>query len=304
MKKVLTLVLALLLCLAIAGAALAETVYISSTGTGTMNVRKGPGKSYAVVGYVHHGDTVTVHEHSGEWSRVTIKGSGVTGWIKTKYFDGTTKELCNGKREVDLGSAKSIKLRKGPGTKYAKVGYVYASDTVKVLYFESDWVKVTVTASGKTGWIMEKYVGDKASDVPDADEGTPAGTGKSLKVRRVTANSGLNVRKGAGDGYPVIDTLPKGTPLKILGSSGKWYKISTFDGLTGWVFKKYTAAGAYATVTAKSGLNVRKGPGTKYAKLNTLPKGTLVSIDSVKGNWAHITSPKPKGYMSLNYLAF
>ena len=35
-----------------------------------------------------------------------------------------------------------------------------------------------------------------------------------------------------------------------------------------------------------------------------VPKGTLVSIDSVKGNWAHITSPKPKGYMSLNYLAF
>ena len=95
MKKVLFAMLTMLLIAAMLPmAALAEaSVYISSTGNGTMNVRSGPGKNYSVIGYVHHKDTVTQISTSGEWSKVKITSSGKTGWIKTKYIDGTTADL-------------------------------------------------------------------------------------------------------------------------------------------------------------------------------------------------------------------
>ena len=103
MKKLVALLLAVMLAAAILpGAALADsarrTVFVSSTGSGTLNLRSGPGKGYEPKGYVYHGDTVTVLNRSGEWSKVKTT-SGRIGWIKTKYIDGTTKALGTGIRE-------------------------------------------------------------------------------------------------------------------------------------------------------------------------------------------------------------
>lgn len=303
MKKLACILVAALLCVALTTAALAETVYVSSTGSGTLNLRKGPGKKYGVTGYVRHGDTVTEFDTDGDWSLVTVARTGESGWIKTMYFDGTTEDLGTGRKELDI-SGKYLTMRKGPGTKYGKAARVYAYETVKVLNTEDDWCRVS-TSNGNYGWLKLKYIGEDATDVPevDVDVDEPTYTGKSYKVRSVTAKSGLNVRTGAGSKYPVINTLPKGTPVMILGTSGSWYKISTLGGQIGWVSKKYTTANAKAVVTA-SVLRVRKGPSTSYAKLGGHKKNTVVTIDSIAGNWAHVISPKPKGYMALKYLKF
>lgn len=301
MKKFLSMLMVFLLIAAMlpaAALAASKSVYISSTGSGTMNVRSGPGKGYSVKGYVHHKDTVDVLDKSGEWSKVRVNDNGVVGWIKTKYIDGTTKDLGTGSKTVRVSSGSNLNLRTGPGTSYSIKGQVKNGASVKVLNTEDDWVKVTVHSTGKTGWIMAKYIGG-ASSGSSSSSSTPAYSGK---VYRVTGST-LNVRSGAGTGYSKIATLYAGDGVKVLESSGNWYKVSSFSGKTGWVSRNYLTAGAYASVTASS-LNMRAGAGTGYSLVGSLNFGASVKVNSVSGNWAHISSGSRSGYVSLNYLKF
>ena len=281
-------------------AALAEdaSVYVSSTGKGSLNLRSGPGKEYSVKGYVFHGSEVTEVSESGEWSKVKVDATGKTGWIKTKYIDGTTKELGTGKKTVSCSS--SLNLRSGPGTKYSVKGSVKDGATVKVLNTEDNWVKITDYTTGKTGWIMEKYI-EVEDEWPSFGDITFEE--EVQKVYHVTGTDTLNVRKGAGTSYDKVDTLFEGAAFKVLGSSGNWYKIKTFDGISGWVSKNYAASGADAVTTA-SKLNMRAGAGTGYSVKRSLAYGTVVQVNSVTGNWANITVKGVSGYVSVNYLEF
>ena len=151
MKRLFSMLMVLLLCAALPVSALAagstKTVYISATGSGSLNLRGGPGKDYEPVGFVYHGDKVTPGKTSGEWTRVKVSGSGAVGWIKTKYIDGTTKSLGTKTWKVTASSA--VNLRTGPGTNYGAKGRVQPGSRVKVLNTEDDWIRVTVQAGSR-----------------------------------------------------------------------------------------------------------------------------------------------------------
>ena len=53
-------------------------------------------------------------------------------------------------------------------------------------------------------------------------------------------------------------------------------------------------------VTAKNGLNVRKGAGKKYKVKTAIPYKTTVRITKTKGDWGY--SPVLKGWLSLDYM--
>lgn len=55
-------------------------------------------------------------------------------------------------------------------------------------------------------------------------------------------------------------------------------------------------------VTAKSGLNVRSGPGTGYAKLGALAFGTAVSVESIHDGWAVIQYSGRTAYVCADYI--
>lgn len=56
-------------------------------------------------------------------------------------------------------------------------------------------------------------------------------------------------------------------------------------------------------VTAKSGLNVRSGPGTSYKKLGLLAFGTQVNVASISNGWATFTYSGKTAYLSASYLS-
>ena len=298
MKKIVSILLAVLLMMSAlpvtALAATKYTVYISSTGSGTMNLRAGPGKDYDVKGYVHHGDKVTRLDVDGIWSKVKTS-SGKTGWIKTMYIDGTTKDLGTGYKYIDA-DGNSVNVRTGAGTGYAAKGKAYDGAKVKVLNTEGSWARITVQSSGLTGWVMTKYLSDNSS----GGSGGGGSTSSTYNVYHVTSST-LNVRSGAGTGYSTKATLYKNRAFKVTGSSGNWYKIQTFSGVTGWVSKTYSASGATATVTAGS-LNMRVKASASAGIVRTLSYGAKVSVSSVTGNWAKVTYGGTTGYVSLNYL--
>lgn len=56
------------------------------------------------------------------------------------------------------------------------------------------------------------------------------------------------------------------------------------------------------TVTAKRGLNLRKGAGTNYPKITVMPKGATFEVSKKFGEWAFGKWGKYIGYANMNWL--
>ena len=144
--------------------------------------------------------------------------------------------------------------------------------------YTSSSMKITVTAQG-------------ATDDDDNKDG---------KTYMVTASS-LRVRSGAGTNFSQIGSLKNGATVKVESIANGWAKLEN----GGYVSAQYLAEvvdnGEAQTmyVTART-LNVRKGPGTSYAKVGTLSRGTAVQVVGFSGNWAKLSNGY---YVSTSYLA-
>ena len=161
-----------------------------------------------------------------------------------------------------------------PGVAY--IVATYTTNDGKV--YKSSSMKLTVT----DGPIEE-------------EETTPDG-----KTYMVTASS-LRVRSGAGTNFSQIGSLKNGATVKVESIANGWAKLEN----GGYVSAQYLAEvvdnGEAQTmyVTART-LNVRKGPGTSYAKVGTLSRGTAVQVVGFSGNWAKLSNGY---YVSTSYLA-
>lgn len=72
-------------------------------------------------------------------------------------------------------------------------------------------------------------------------------------------------------------------------------------GLGGGGFFPGGGGGGNAVTT--SGLNVRSGPGTRYAIIDVLSRGDAVRIESCSGGWCWINHRGPSGWVSENHLS-
>jgi uncharacterized protein YgiM (DUF1202 family) len=134
--------------------------------TGTVNVneflriRSGAGTNYALVGYYHPGDKITITEFKKaqgmEWGRTD------RGWVSMIYIvlDGNNKpaEDKNETANTLTGTVNGIglRIRKGAGTNYAIVGTLTIGDKVTILETKTvsgmKWGRIT------KGWISLDYV--------------------------------------------------------------------------------------------------------------------------------------------------
>lgn len=163
-------------------------------------------------------------------------------------------------------------------------------------------------------------------------ESTAPGTGTDPVIARgkVSVRSGsLNIRSGAGTGYAYVGSLKSGTSVDIYQittvGNVRWGKIDK-----GWICLTYVqlssdsdqsgSSSGSGTVTTpakpdtgsaslsgivqlRSGsLNVRSGPGTKYASVGYLSNGTRVNITET----VHVGNVRwgktEKGWICLHYV--
>ncbi|MEL6922936.1 MAG: SH3 domain-containing protein, partial [Bacteroidota bacterium] len=97
----------------------------------------------------------------------------------------------------------------------------------------------------------------------------------------------LNVRRGNGVQYRIVDVLHQDDPVQVYETLGNWYRI----GDNRWIHKNYvqiTFTTKKGFVNDPTGLNVRSGPGTNNPILDTLADGTEVEIIGKEGNWYQI----------------
>jgi uncharacterized protein YgiM (DUF1202 family) len=114
--------------------------------------------------------------------------------------------------------------------------------------------------------------------------------------------SKLNLRKGPGLTYEVMQLLDRGDELTVLevSSDKSWSKVETSDGKIGWVYNLYLQAGnaepSEGTVIVDL-LNLRVGPGSGYRIVEVLELGDEVSVlgRSLHSDWLEVEAESGKG---------
>lgn len=116
----------------------------------------------------------------------------------------------------------------------------------------------------------------------------------------------LNVRQNPGTNSPIVGHLYKGSYISLLSRAGDWWQVEYADGQYGWCHADYITPvqGSPARVNTTWGsLNVRRGPGSSYERIASLPKGKPVLLLSSANGWSRILYHGTKtGYVSSSYI--
>jgi len=115
-------------------------------------------------------------------------------------------------------------------------------------------------------------------------------------VYRVKVDSSLNVRKGPGIGYSIVDTLKNGEVIYATSVGNGWAKF--YKGYARTTYLTAISSGTpYVTTTS---VNCRTGPSTSYSIISTTSKGDTVTYFGKDpfSTWS-VTN---RGYMSSYYI--
>lgn len=265
---------------------------VSITVTATdVNLRKGPGTNYGIVGTANKGDTMVITETASgsgyEWGKagekwIALKFTNYATAVKeqdktpeeTKPEETTTPETTVPETTVPettvpettapeatepeattvTGTIKAnggLALRKGPGTGYERIRYLPNGSKVTVL--EQKKAGSMTWGRISEGWISMTYVVlDKTETKPETT--TPETTEPTVPET----------------------TAPEATEPAATTVTG--------------------------TIKASGGLALRKGPGFGYARIRYIANGTKVTILEQKKadnmTWGKIS----EGWISMNYV--
>ena len=217
--------------------------------------------------------------------------NGSSGWVSGSDLegsDGTNTVIAEG----TVKCTSYVNVRKGPGTNYTILARATAGTKAEI--YQTKWVGASQWGRMSNGWICMDYV----------TLNSDSNTGSSEKTSGTVTGSNVNVRSGAGTGYSIVGRKNSGETVTVYErkTSGglNWGRIG--DGQ--WICLAYvrlessgtetpqpgsesnssvsgdgtTAVRNTGTVKTTTGLNVRSGPGTGYARIKTLSPGTAVSI--------------------------
>ncbi len=237
------------------------TAYVTNSNTSTVNVRKGAGKGYTVIGKLKVGTAVKVLSHGKTWDEIEYK-NGV-GYMMTQYlsrkkpgptpspaptFAPTPKPTAfvQYTAYVTSPNGKSVNFRNGPGTGYANIKQLKVGSKVTVLkHANGTWDYIQY--GSQKGYIMHKYLSrtvvtpTPAPSTKPTAKPTASPTPFAPYTAYVTSEDGrtVNLRTGPGTGYGTVKALGVGTRVNVIGSAdGGWRKIKV-SGVTGYIMNKY-----------------------------------------------------------------
>jgi len=113
-------------------------------------------------------------------------------------------------------SAPVANIRSGPGTGHNVLWKVEQYFPVLVIEKSGEWYRFE-DFEGDKGWVHQSLVGK----IPAV----------------VTRNEAANIRSGPGTDHPVLFSVEKGIPFKVLQRKDKWIQIEHADGDKGWIHK-------------------------------------------------------------------
>lgn len=139
------------------------------------------------------------------------------------------KELFskNTNKIMYVTNEETVNVRSGPSINFEKVGQVKKGQAIEVIQMlDNGWAKIIF--NGKEAYMSGSYLSDMK---PDDNNNT-------VKIKYVTAEDGLRVRKGPSTGDEIIGKLPYGSSVEVVDITS-----------TGWAKIKYNSTYAYAYVS-------------------------------------------------------
>jgi len=297
-------------CKVSGAAASGTTGYINAT---RVNFRTGPSTSYTSQGKLDKNTALAVTGTNGNWYKVTLTSNGKSGYVyKTYVTIGTTSDTpapvvtSNSSGYIN---ATRVNFRTGPSTSYTSQGKLDKNTALTVTGTTGNWYQVTLSSTGKSGYVYKTYVTISAT----APTPTPVITGGTAGYINATR---VNFRTGPSTRYTSQGRLDKNTALTVTGTSGNWYQVTlSSTGKSGYVYKTYVTLGAAATPAPApasgapgyinaNGVNFRTGPSTSYKSNGRLSKNTALTLLGISGSWykVKITSTGKNGYVFAKYV--
>ena len=130
-------------------------------------------------------------------------------------------------------------------------------------------------------------------------------TASAEMMLKITSSS-VNIRSGPGTGYEKVGAAKINDQYRVIRIQDGWYQIEFNDAKSGigWVIEDYVKTSTTdklpVTVSAtSSAVNVRLGPGTNYAKVDSITVGRNYTVVGESKDWYKITlNDKTTGYLA------
>ena len=263
-----------------------------------LNVRKGPGTSYSIVGKINTGDIVDVHEIKNGWARITYKGNSSV-YCSASYIKKVTR---TGK------ILKSVYMRETYSFEAKKIASLEVGTKVEVVAIGEYWSKIKY--SGKTGYIPKEYLQETTPASTVGENYSSTSTNTSATKGTVTA--AVNLRSTASWSGTKLLVINKGEEVEIVEKGSEWTKVK-YSSKTGYIPTEHvkvssgstsgsssTEATTNATITEAT--YIRATASWSAEKVLLLNKGDKVTALSKTGDWVKVSSGGKTGYVSVDFI--
>ena len=266
------------------------SAYALGVTTGKVNLRKDASSKSESIAVVDSKAGVTVYsaDKTTGWYKVKVHATGKEGYISPKYVTiiakvvGASSSAGSGTGKIN---ANNVNFRKTASTSGTSLGQLQKQAEVTILEKSGEWYKVTVKATGVTGYVFAKYVTLDSSTSPTA---TPATSTTNGYINA----GGVNFRSGPSASYSSLGILTKNTAVNVLEKSGTWVKVTVAStGKTGYVFGKYVTMNP-ATPTP-SGTPTPKPTVTPTVVPTAVPTVTPTAVPTVTPTPTAAPTPTP-----------
>lgn len=290
-----------------------------NTAKGALNMRDKIGG--AVIAKIPEKAFFIVTEYGATWCKAWYDGK--TGYVMTKFVRLTGGSMPTPTPvptpEPIIDYARVTTANGGLNLRDAingtRIAVIPQGATVSVHSKGADWCRVSY--SGKTGYVMTKFLTFGSAAPPETPTPAPEVVISYARVNTVTG--GLNLRETPNGTR--IAVIPQNAVIGVITKGADWSRVKYGDKV-GYVMTKFladtTATPApstpapgntlqcYGKVTTANGggLNMRSGPATTYGRIASIKNGGVVEVYDKGAVWSRIKYNGTFGYVMSQYLTF
>jgi hypothetical protein len=158
---------------------------------------------------------------------------------------------------------------------------------IKVCDRDGKWLRKwlnSIIDGGALGGSVISTAPEGSTKTSTSSGSSSSASGGTDKPRyRVTASTGVNIRKGAGEKYKVIGKLPYGTIVEVNGFYSSWAKI-TYSGKTGYI------KGTNLKSVGGGGSSSYSGPSSSTKSSSTTKSGSTANTQVQTGKGLKISA--------------
>lgn len=256
--------------------------------TSSLNVRSGPGLTYAVTGSLKKGERVEVLSTDGDWLK--IRNGNMDGWVASWLTSAETR--TDETEKTIVSRVNHLNIRSAPTIGSAVLGRMDAGDEATMTHEDGEWASITY--QGITGWVHTDYISQSGTPVTVS---TP--THQATVDMFTVAVDALNVRKNADLSSKRIGLIHRGESYTVEEIDGNWIRIAIDAKRQGWVYSFHgilstpaqqapdnPSAGNVTILT--DGTNIREQATTSSQIVARADAGQKFSIIQEHGSWYEI----------------